>query len=478
MSHIFGRFSISFALLLIVSAAGTGKAQEKLAPAEKILFDFEDPAELAAWSNIVLPEGKPGDRPRDLPAKIELSTENASSGKQSLKITFAGGEWPAVATERIPEDWLTHQSFKAAVTVSRPCLVGFNIFQEKSQRGGGWDEMVSRWTKTVLCQTGKNEVMAALRQPNEYSISPRFGKVVRLEIFMYEPLPGEAIYVDNLRLSADKEAKEPAVQFRIFGSDEKTVADIQELARQLKPKWTKPVPRSIDQVEADFAAAYEKIKAKNPRAVMVIFRDGEKGYDPAQPEKVYDGWSDGHVNGHGPDSNTEARAKNTGKSPSEEHFMRHRSVLMRADLSSIPKGSEILAAQLVVNRVGGYIDEGRNPEKDPNVWVAEPCNRPWVESEVNAYQYARGKFWKAVSGKYYGKDPDFFPLFFVLGPGGGQVSSWDFTEAVKFWTDGRQENHGFMLHGDSHDYLKAHYRESPEARKRPAIFVIYVPRER
>ena len=36
--------------------------------------------------------------------------------------------------------------------------------------------------------------------------------------------------------------------------------------------------------------------------------------------------------------------------PSQEVFMRHRSPLMRVELSSIPKGSKILAAQLAIVR--------------------------------------------------------------------------------------------------------------------------------
>jgi hypothetical protein len=48
---------------------------------------------------------------------------------------------------------------------------------------------------------------------------------------------------------------------------------------------------------------------------------------------------------------------------------------------------------------------------------------------------------------------------------------------VKFWTDGRHENHGFMLHGDSFHYMgRAHNRESKEIRSRPALLVIYEPR--
>src|SRR5262245_56503115 len=317
-------------LLSLIAESAAIAAQGKPVPADRVLFNFEDPGDVAAWSPQPA-DNKSGDKQNDRPARFELSTENATSGKHSLKITFAGGEWPTIATTRIPEDWLTHQTLRAEVTVSRPALVGCTVMQEKSLRGVGWDEMVSRWTKTVLCRAGKNEMIASLRQPNEYSISARFGKVVRFEIFMYEPRNGESIFVDNIRLSAEKEATIPAVRFAVVGSD-RTVADVLELGKQLKPGWKPSVPRTVDEVEADFARVYEKLKLTSPRAVMAIFRDGKKGYDPAHPERVCASWSDAHVNGHGPDSNTDGRSKNTGKGGMEEIFMRHRSAMMRADL--------------------------------------------------------------------------------------------------------------------------------------------------
>jgi hypothetical protein len=174
---------------------------------------------------------------------------------------------------------------------------------------------------------------------------------------------------------------------------------------------------------------------------------------------------------------TVERATNFGKSASQEIFMRHRSPLMRVDLSSIPQGSKILAAQLVIVRANDTYETGRHPLENPNMWVVELCNRAWVEEEVNAYEYARGKFWKSVGGMYYGDDPDFLPLYIAHGAGGGHVSVWDFTEAVKFWTDGARANHGFMLHGDSYDWMmRAHYRESSEVKSRPAVLAIYAPK--
>lgn len=108
--------------------------------------------------------------------------------------------------------------------------------------------------------------------------------------------------------------------------------------------------------------------------------------------------------------------------------------------------------------------------------MAEPCHRAWVEEECNAFEYAKGKFWREVGGRFYGSDPDFLPFYLAHGPGTGKVNVLDFTEAVRFWTEGRQTNHGFMLHCDEYDWMqRAYYREAKEVKNRPAVLVIYVP---
>ena len=114
--------------------------------------------------------------------------------------------------------------------------------------------------------------------------------------------------------------------------------------------------------------------------------------------------------------------------------------------------------------------------QQPNLWVVEPCNRPWEEYEVNAYEYAKDRFWQAIGGMYYGDDPDFLPLYLAHGPSQGKVNSWDFTSAVRFWTDGKHNNHGFMLHGDAGDWFpRAHAREAKDIKDRPAVWVIFEP---
>ena len=177
---------------------------------------------------------------------------------------------------------------------------------------------------------------------------------------------------------------------------------------------------------------------------------------------------------HGPDGPNPGRERTPTLYDTVEAFMRHRSVLMQADLSSIPKDATILAARLVVTRSLG---NDLKPPAKPNLWVAEPCNRDWDAASANCYCYAKGKHWKAVSGLYYGEDPDFWPVFIAHGPaGGGAVSVWDFTEAVKFWFDGRHVNHGFFLYGDSNDYMSMYTPRAKDIKLRPALMVIYEPK--
>jgi len=447
--------------------------QSKPAPKEVLLFDFEDPADLKAWSNLELP----GAKVKEPAAKLELSDDHATSGKKSLKVTFAGGHWPTITTTQVPTDWMPYWTFKADVTVSRHCVVGFTVMQERSQRGGGWDATVSRWTKTEFLKPGRNTVVGILHDPNNYSINAKNGKVVRFEIYMYNPQEGEAIFVDNIRILTAKETKPPVItKFAVLGTDlmvSGEISGVRELGKKLKDKWKKPEEKSLDEVEGAFRKQYEELKKKHPRAVLAILRDGEKGFDPAQPDKVYAGWKDAYFSSHGPDGMYRTRAENLARAQTQEIFMRHRSPLMRVDLSSIPTGSRILAARLIVVRA---TVDGRDARNNPTMWVVEPCNRPWEEYEVNAFQYAKDKFWKQVGGFHWSKDPDFLPVFLAYGPGRGKVNWWDFTLAVRFWTSGDHPNHGFMLHGDSRDYMMAHTRKAKEIKNRPAVLVVYEPK--
>jgi len=436
---------------------------------ERVLFDFEEAADLADWSNLAIENPAEADRRirQEPPVRLELSPEHASSGRSSLKLTFSGGAWPTVTRALPNEDWMPYHRLTADVTVTRDCLVGFAVLQEKSSRKEGWDAAVSRWTKTAFCRPGRNVVTDLLHRNDWSAINAKLGPVVRFEIFMYRPRPGESIWVDRVRLSKAKDGEEPPKrEFKVPGTDW-TVSGVQELGKRLAPQWRKPEPRTVDEVEGEFRAQFEKLHARHPKARLAVFRDGENGYQ---------GWADAYFSSHGPDGMTFDRSENFGRSPSQEIFMRHRSPLMRVDLSKIPTGSKILAARLILVRSDKEFAKGHDPEEKPSMWVVEPCARPWVETEVNAYEWAKDRFWRAIGGQHYGEDPDFWPVYLAYGQSQGKVCWWDFAEAVRFWTDGSRENHGFMLHGDSHDWMgRACYREWPELKSRPAVLVAYAP---
>ena len=444
---------------------------------DKPLYDFETPADAKVWTNLELPKEK------EPLVKVELSTDHATAGSHSLKLTFSGGTWPTITTESVSQDWLTAKTFLADVTASRHCVVGFTLLQEKSQRGEGWDPVISRWTTTAFLKPGKNEVKAPLLQPNDYAVHPKWGKVVRFEMFMYSPHDGEAIHIDNVRLNKEPMPAKAKIPFAIQGTEWSvsgtgSAEAVRELGRNLAHIWSKPAATTVEQVEAEFRAKLAEHQKRYPKAVLAIFRDGEVGFDPAHPDKAYSCWKDAFWNSHGPDTAFAERARNRGTSATHEVFMRHRSPLMQVDFSSIPAGSNILAAQLLLVRSNPALLKEHDPGAKPSMWVVEPCNRPWVENEVNAFQYSKDKFWKDIGGFHRGDtDPDFLPLFLGFGPGRpGMVSTWDFANAVRFWTGGKQDNHGFMLHGDAGDYMSAHTREAAKIADRPAVFVIYVPK--
>ena len=449
---------------------------------ETLLFDFEDPEEARLWTSTQLADVK-AEQPAIAVASAE---EQASSGRRSLKLTFNGGKWPAVSCDRIGAagDWKEFQVLRADVAVDRPTIVGFRVMQERSLD----PEMIKAfdgracWDKTAILEPGRNEI-AVLLHDRSYPLHPKLGNVVRFAIYAYKPAPGQSIYVDRLRLcpdwpeprnigyfspfscdgfstlkARDWAATKAFPRFLVAGTDVAT-SDVVELGKKRKEGWTSPEETTIDQAEAKFRAAGEILRKEHPRAVLTILRDGENGYA---------GWRDTHISSHGPDGPNDWRTGNFGKKETLEAFMRHRSVLMKADLSPIPAGSTILAARFLLTRTE------KMPTK-PNLWAVEPCNRPWDEEGANGYEYAPGRFWKSVNGTWYGPDPDFHPVYLATGSSGGPVSEWDFTEALRYWMDPTHPNHGFLLHGDSQDYMKIHSREAADLRKRPALLVLHEP---
>ncbi len=378
------RRAIGILALLLLPAAAPATA------VDAVLFDFEEEADAARWGPVAIPEVKDNE-----PAlKIERISDQATSGRHALKLTGGGGFWPAVATEHIPVagDWKEFKILKVDVTVTEPAIVGFRVLQEKSKREAeeGGD---SRWDRTASLLPGRNEIAVTIHDTG-YKIVPERGRVTTFIIYVYKPKPGQTYVFDHFRLTSEVpppgnigsryaplyrdgfsmatareyERTKSLTKFRVAGTD-LSVGDVGDLGKLLRPTWKAPAASTVEQEIEDFTKVVAEIRKTKPKVLMTVLRDGEDGFA---------GWRDTYLNCHGPDGPHASRSPgNYGKQTSLELFMRHRGLLMQVDLSGIPAGAKVMAARLVLSRT----TDGK-PSK-PNVFVAEPCTRPWVEEEAN-----------------------------------------------------------------------------------------------
>ena len=500
--------AVLFACLLFASSA---RAEDPSTPigAGTVLFDFEAEADVAAWSNIDVyalreaeakasydaaakaaadPSKVKPYRPLVQPAKepevkIERTTEGATSGKHALKLTFAGGRMPTISTRSPLDDWRPYKTFSADVTADRTCMVVFRVMTGTGKYGTGWNEGCSRWEFAARVEPGKNTVVTDAPHRLWNAI---FNKDVRtFEIYIYQPHEGETITIDNIRLSTEKPRTVspfkdpcsegllkpfvPAGRYKVLGTDLE-VRDVDDLADRLKDKWVKPENKTVEQVEGDIRADYEKIRKGRPKAVLVMLRDGQKGYDRADPDKAFAGWEDACTPSHVPMALTLGCFANNGRGGSVELSSRYRPAFLRVDLSSIPRDARILSARLILVRAS---EPGKDWDAKPTLFAAEPCNRPWKEVEVNVFEYAHDRFWNQYAAMDWGDDGDRTAVFLAYGPPGGKASSWDFTEAVRYWTDGKHPNNGFIPYCPGLQILS---RECAQVENRPCLAVIYEPK--
>jgi len=509
-----GRGSVSF-VACVMAAFFVSAFQRPAAAEETVLFDFEDPAELASWSQLKLPDknARGADEP---PVKIEFTAEGATHGKQALKLTFSGGRYPTVVCTNAPhpEMWSGFKTFRADVTAPRECAVVFRFVYEKTNRRWGWTENYSRTIKIARCEKGLNEVVDWVR----FAGGGQLGKAVALEIYMLRPRRGESISIDNIRLSTQRPdhttpfrernphyvgedltrtAKYPwypmPERLTVYGENV-TARSARELADKKKHLWRMPKERSYKEVLDAWKKLYEEWRARKPKAVMAVFRRGGKGYDPANPGKVLprEGFEDCYILAHDPSNQFERILGETpGRTSHSEVFVHRRSTLWRIDFSSIPTGSEILAArfffakrywnpveqQLKLKPGDAYYDF---TAVRPTFYIATPINRPWVEAEASGFEYARDKFWKETCGMSWdGDDPDLLPLVIAYGQTGINNAEMDFTRAVDYFTCGKHKNHGFTLACPSGYFHNnnVHTSEAAKLKDRPAMMVIYEPRQ-
>ena len=464
---------------------------EALAETPQTWLDFESGKELK-WHTLELTgtgeKTPPVFGSTGFPVKVE-------TGERGLKLTFSGGRFPTVTTGELPAFDLTpRRTFMTDVIVNRTCVVIFRIVYE--HQDDVKPQNFPRWEKAALCPPGTNTVI------EEFQSDPKLGKPVAFEIGMYNPHPEESIHIGNVRFLRTTPAVSTPfrdrniivsgqfrIRFPVMQSRWKVLeltesfANLSELAKKFRGDWVKPDPTqplSFDSVEKEMQSRLTELQKEHPEAVLVVFRQGQPGFDLSRPEQIYTGWSDTYLAGHDPTSAFLQRTQPFGREKTYEVFLRRRCPLIRIDVSSIPQSAEILAAQLVLTR-----SDKPDPTKissmspyKPTFFVAEACNRPWIESEENIFEYAKDKFWHEISGMDWdGNDPDFLPLIIAYGQSNVGVSRWNFTEAVRYWRTTGNMNHGFALTSIEMDYMNCFSAKAKQLSDRPALLVIYEPKK-
>jgi len=392
-------FSLPHTTTLAAIFCGVFLASKPAGAEEKVLFDFKDNTSLKKGWAQYLPDNPKVPGHKEPAVKIELARDPQTPDRSCLKLTYAGGRLPAVATRSPLEDWTPYKTFKAEVTAGRTCVAAFRVVGLDDERHHGW-------AKLALLKKGRNVVIdQAPAFGQQFGPQVKKGSTTQLEILLYAPHDGESLWVHDIRL--DTEAPRTATPYhgdhvrmgdpvrpwtrlglfprvetiRVLGLDT-PVTSFADFGKQMTAKWTPPQDKTVAQVEADFQALHQRLSKDHPRAVAAIFRNGQKGYDPAAPDKAYSGWACTGTSAHGPNA-VQLEIMNNGHTPAAsermEMSLRGRPPLLRCDLSSIPQGSTILATRLLVVRATPLPKDwdSRRP-----YFVAEFCNRPWKENEV------------------------------------------------------------------------------------------------
>ena len=445
-------------ILLVLLLTGT-------ALAEDVVFgDFEGETELALWKS-----GFYDTASKETPPTLTLSKENATSGDNSLMIKFNGGFLPMVSLKTLPNvnDWYFYKSLSFDLTAETDTMLGVQVLQEKK----------ATFDSRVLVKKGLSKLNFTFVPERSGSIDLTGGPVTELRFYFYKPKTGAVFYLDNIRLKEKIRKKDisnsedqnkswyKTLTFSVLGAKTSAPVALPNIKSALSDDFYEKQlgAKTTEEMEKLIRGNYLELKKINPKAVLSIFRNGEK----EASSKVYSGSKTAFLSTHGPDTSMSLLPM---LGEERELFMRHRVLLFSFENLNLPENSEILNAYFVLNT--------NKMTPGGSLFIAEAINRAWNENEVTAYTYDKDKFWNNFGGiSNSGDDPDCLPLILAYGFRKEKVSAWDFTEAVKYWTNGKNANHGFFFPClDGADYCSVSTNRAKNIKDRPAIYVIYVPK--
>ena len=96
----------------------------------------------------------------------------------------------------------------------------------------------------------------------------------------------------------------------------------------------------------------------------------------------------------------------------------------------------------------------------------------------HGFRVCQGQVLERLCRTVLGRGRRSAPVYLSYGPGSGKVNSWDFTHAVRYWTDGEHANQGFIISSAPAylDALRVFTYRCKELQNRPCVAVIYEPK--
>lgn len=154
--------------------------------AQKILSDFESEADLEKldWEC-----GK----------WFERSEENATSGKNSLKIHLSTGRYPGIDFQEIKDDWPKANYLR--MDAFNPSTEDIQCHIRIDDNKSGW-EYANRFDKNLILKPGMNHISIPANsiKTNMHYRSLNLKRIKRLMVFIPDNQIKRNLYIDHVRL--------------------------------------------------------------------------------------------------------------------------------------------------------------------------------------------------------------------------------------------------------------------------------------
>ncbi len=175
--------TVLFSLSVSHFTARTEESQEV-----RVLSDFESSSSLDVWQGT-----------------CELSSQFASQGQQSLKVTLPRGREQALVSEKLPKDWSHFDWLAMEITSqeSHPQILSLSLYDELAD-----DEQANTWseaflaTRKLFLDPGRNHIRVLLKGMRTSSDTRlvALDRIRRLVLSNDSTSQDLTVFLDNLRL--------------------------------------------------------------------------------------------------------------------------------------------------------------------------------------------------------------------------------------------------------------------------------------